>query len=122
LCIVELLVACFKLEQAIAPHRIPSSTIAVNRHTQFRPHRDSGAGNGQSSSLIVALGDFVGGELMNEGVPHDIRYKPLEFDGWTDRHWTLPFVGERFTLVWFTPLGVSIPQDLWWLRSPEWNE
>ena len=25
------------------------------------PHRDTGAGNGQSNSLIVTLGDFAGG-------------------------------------------------------------
>ena len=27
---------------------------------------------------------------------HDIRYKGLEFDGWSERHWTMPFVGERY--------------------------
>ena len=34
--------------------------------------------------------------------------------------------GERFSLVWFTPLGVNIPQDLFWIdpasgaiRQPE---
>jgi hypothetical protein len=55
----ELMLACFELEKAICPHRVPSSTIAINRHAQFKPHRDSGAGNGQSSSLIVALGDNI---------------------------------------------------------------
>lgn len=33
------------------------------------------------------------------------RYRPLEFNGWTQRHWTLPFEGERFSVVWFTPRG-----------------
>ena len=51
------------------------------RHAQFLPHRDSGAGSGQSTSLIVGLGDYIGGELVLETVAHDIRYKPLEFDG-----------------------------------------
>jgi hypothetical protein len=23
--------------------------------------------------------------------------------------------GERFSLVWFTPLGVNVPQDLFWI-------
>merc|ERR1712232_744583 len=55
--------------------------------------------------MIVGLGDYSGGELAVEGVPHDIRYQPMEFNGWTQRHWTLPFEGERFSLVWFTPLG-----------------
>jgi hypothetical protein len=105
--------ACFKLEMCLCPGRAPSSTIAINRHAQFRPHRDSGAGSGQSTSLIVALGDFVGGEVVVESVSHNIRYRPVEFDGWTQRHWTLPFVGERYSLVWFTPLGIT-PEDMFW--------
>lgn len=72
---------------------------------QFRPHTDNGAGAGQSNSLIVGLGNYAGGELMVEGVKKDIRYNPIEFDGWKERHWTLPFKGERFSLVWFTPKG-----------------
>mgnify|MGYP005853764285 CR=1 FL=1 len=40
---------------------------------------------------------------MVEGEEHDIRYRPVEFNGWKQRHWTLPFEGERFSLVWFTP-------------------
>ena len=66
----ELLKACFALERVVAPHRPPSSTIAVNKHAQFRPHRDTGAGNGQSKSLIVTLGNFTGGgECSGSHVP-----------------------------------------------------
>lgn len=101
----ELMKAAFELEIALCPNREPSSTIAVNRNAQFRPHVDNGAGAGQSRSLIVGLGTYAGGELMVEGKKHDIRYKPIEFNGWTERHWTLPFVGERYSLVWFTPKG-----------------
>jgi len=101
----ELVKAAFNLERALLPDREPSSTIAVNRNAQFRPHTDSGAGAGQSLSMIVALGDYAGGELMVEGMKKDIRYKPVEFDGWKQRHYTLPFAGERYSLVWFTPKG-----------------
>jgi hypothetical protein len=101
----ELMKSAFELEIALFPHREPSSTIAINRNAQFRPHVDVGAGAGQSTSLIVGLGDYIGGELMVEGESHDIRYNPLEFDGWKQRHWTLPFTGERYSLVWFTPKG-----------------
>ena len=83
--------------------RLPSSHCAVNCNAEFTPHVDSGLGAGQSLSMIVGLGDYVGGELAVEGKAHDIRYRPLEFDGWKLRHWTLPFRGERFSLVWFTP-------------------
>ena len=101
----ELMKNAFELERRLLPDRKPSSTIAVNRNAQFRPHTDSGAGVGQGTSLIVALGNFVGGELMVEGEQADIRYSALEFNGWKQRHWTMPFRGERYSLVWFTPLG-----------------
>ncbi len=101
----ELVRACFELERALLPDREPSSTIAINRNAQFRPHTDKGAGAGQSTSLIVAMGNFVGGELMVEGERKDIRYNAIEFNGWKQRHWTLPFKGERYSLVWFTPKG-----------------
>jgi tRNA U38,U39,U40 pseudouridine synthase TruA len=101
----ELMKAAFKLERVLMPNREPSSTIAINRNAQFRPHTDSGAGAGQSTSLIVGLGNYTGGELVVEGEQKDIRYKPLEFNGWTQRHWTMPFQGERYSLVWFTPKG-----------------
>ena len=112
----ELMKACFELERVLCPHRPPSATIAINRHAQFLPHRDSGAGSGQSLSLIVALGDFAGGEIAVDNIAHDIRYRPLEFDGWKQLHWTLPFVGERYSLVWFTPLGIT-QEDLWWWKE-----
>lgn len=101
----ELTRAAFELEAVLLPNRPPSSTIAVNRHAKFKPHVDSGAGAGQSRSLIVGLGDYVGGELVVESEEKDIRYRPLEFNGWTQRHWTRPFKGERYSLVWFTPKG-----------------
>lgn len=101
----ELARAAFELEAVLRPDRPPSTTIAVNRHARFKPHVDSGAGAGQSRSLIVGLGDYLGGDLVVEGEEADIRYRPLEFDGWTQRHWTLPFKGERYSLVWFTPRG-----------------
>lgn len=101
----DLMKAAFELEIALFPNREPSSTIAVNRNAQFRPHTDSGAGAGQSTSVIVGLGTYTGGELVVEGKQVDIRYKAVEFNGWKQRHWTMPFRGERYSLVWFTPKG-----------------
>jgi len=101
----DLMRAAFKLEKLLCPEREGSSTIAINRNAQFRPHTDSGAGAGQSTSLIVGLGTYDGGDLVVEGEKIDIRYKGVQFDGWTQRHWTMPFRGERYSLVWFTPKG-----------------
>jgi hypothetical protein len=61
----ELTAAAFQLEAVLVPGREGSSTIAVNRRAQFRPHYDSGGGAGQSTSLIVGLGDYQGGEVRS---------------------------------------------------------
>eukprot|EP00752_Nemacystus_decipiens_P017907 g16052.t1 len=74
--------AAFELEATLLPNRPPSTTIiAVHRNAQLKPHVDSGAGAGQSQSLIVGLGDYKRGELVVEGEEVDIRYSPLEFTG-----------------------------------------
>jgi hypothetical protein len=110
----ELLVAVQKLELQICesannPGREQSSTITINKFAQFKPHRDSGGGAGQRLSMIVGLGNYTGGKLVIGGEEHDIRYKPMEFDGFRDEHWTTPFDGERFSIVWCVHvLGVLI--------------
>ena len=107
----DLASAVFELEHelrkeegnSVESSRPPSSHCAINCNAEFTPHVDSGRGAGQSVSMIVGLGDYSGGDLFVEGSSHNIRYMPLEFDGWKMRHWTAPFNGERFSLVWFTP-------------------
>jgi len=112
----DLIKAIFDLERRIAPDRPASTMVAINRRASFLPHTDAGAGFGQSRSLIVGLGDYAGGELAVEGNAVDIRFSPLTFDGWRERHWTLPFTGERFSLVWFTPAAYN--QEASALRYP----
>ena len=106
----ELVAAIFDLEASLSNdkdsgvyQRPNSSHCAVNRNAQFTPHVDSGRGAGQSLSMIVGLGDYNGGELLIEGETAEIGYTPTEFDGWKCRHWTAPYNGERYSLVWFTP-------------------
>jgi len=112
----ELAHAVFELEATLSSHKYthsnnetsneqrPSSThCAINCNADFTPHVDSGRGKGQSRSMIVGLGNYLGGELSVENTVHPVRYEALEFDGWKQRHWTLPFRGERFSLVWFSP-------------------
>lgn len=105
----DLVEAVFELEKKLSAFKLqsisrpPSTHCAINCNAQFLPHVDSGRGKGQSLSMIVGLGDYSGGELFIEGVPYDIKFKPMEFDGWKLRHWTARFEGERYSLVWFTP-------------------
>lgn len=37
---------------------------------------------------------------MVECEPKDIRYVATEFDGWNERHWTLPFEGNLFICLY----------------------
>ena len=92
-----------KVSTDCTTRRPQSSHCAINAQAQFTPHVDSGRGAGQSKSIIVGLGQYRQGELMVEGLPCSIRFQPLEFDGWSLRHWTNQYQGERFSLVWFTP-------------------
>lgn len=74
------------------------TTIQVNKTTECNPHIDK---NNSGLSLIIALGDFSGGELSIEGVPYNIRNRWKKFDG-TKAHWVEKFAGERYSIVYFT--------------------
>jgi len=92
------------------------TTIQINENLESAPHFDK---NNMGESYIIALGDFQGGELMVEGTPFNIRNRFKRFDG-TKGHWTAPFEGERYSLVFFThtfkpPIaalnGITVSED-----------
>jgi FkbM family methyltransferase len=104
----DLVNAVFSLEYELIAkgalaHRSPSTHCAINFNAEFTPHLDSGTRGGDDVSLIVGMDDYEGGRLIVNGKFCDIRYQPLEFDGWNQWHWTETFQGDRFTLVFFTP-------------------
>jgi len=79
--------------------------IQVNQNYPCNPHRDL---NNQGTSFIVAMGNYKGGELCveNEGDPghHDvmnIHYSPKLFNGSKRTHWTKPWTGTRYSIVFF---------------------
>ena len=93
------------------------TTFCVNRNFKCKMHRDK---VNEGDSIIVALGDFTGGELIIEddsdgveGVEHlfDIKYKFLQFDGAKYRHGTEPFDGERYSIVMYTPAACKSKVD-----------
>jgi hypothetical protein len=74
------------------------TTIQVNKNVQSKGHVDQ---NNVGPSIIIALGDFDGGELMIEGKPSTIKNRFKKFDGRLG-HWVAPFKGTRYSLVFFT--------------------
>lgn len=74
--------------------------ITVNDSYESKPHKDKG---NQGVSYTVCFGNYVGGNLAILGHdPVDTRYKGYIFNGAENTHWTLPFDGRRFCLVFYT--------------------
>ena len=74
----ELLDAAFELERAIAPpgRKLPSTTIAVNKHAQFLPHTDSGAGSGTQCMLCRSM---IGLEMCKQQRACPVSTRPTQF-------------------------------------------
>jgi hypothetical protein len=77
--------------------------VQINRCFETPPHRDPA---NQGASVIVAFGDYTGGKLCinkNGKVYYkDIKNKPLKFNGAKWTHWTSPYSGTRWSLVFYS--------------------
>ena len=80
----------------------PWDGITVNDSYSSAPHRDKG---NEGLSYTVSFGDFTGGALcIQNGSTHveiDTRHRGYLFDGASQLHWTAPFQGRRFCLVFY---------------------
>ena len=70
--------------------------IMINKNFDCPPHKDT---NNVGESIIIGFGDYVGGELMIEGEPHDIYWTPTWFNGSEKLHWVAPWKGDRYSIV-----------------------
>jgi hypothetical protein len=75
-------------------------SIQVNQNYQIAPHKDKG---NVGESCIIAFGNYSGGELVVEDQKVNIKNKTLYFDGSKYTHYTEPFSGNRYSLVFHTP-------------------
>jgi hypothetical protein len=78
------------------PHSFHS--VCINHNTIAKPHYDS---NNKGVSTIIAIGDFTGGELVVNDQVINIYNKLFTFDGSKELHWSLPFEGQRWSLIFF---------------------
>lgn len=72
--------------------------IQLNDNYMSAPHRDKG---NEGLSYIVAFGDFDGGHLNVSGTDYDIKFKGHLFNGSEEEHFTRPWTGHRYSLVFF---------------------
>jgi len=102
--------------------KISFTGIQVNQNYFSKPHRDVG-NNGDS--FIVGFGDYTMGHLVVYGIPHDIRHKPLIFNGSEEIHWTTQWTGNRYSIVYHTlvprfPLIRNLDDYRVMCRDGEW--
>ena len=76
--------------------------VQINRNWWAPPHKDSG---NVGVSHIIGLGDYEGGETVVEypdnHTEYDIKNKFASFNGSRYTHWTKPFEGKRYSLVFY---------------------
>jgi len=75
------------------------NAITVNKNFRCLPHKDK---YNIKPSLIIALGDYTGGELNIEGAKFDINWNPLIFNGGKLEHSTEEFDGDRYSIVYYS--------------------
>lgn len=85
-------------------HTLPFTVdqVQINKNWWSPPHKDSG-NVGESS--IIGLGNYEGGETVveftNNHVEYNIKNKFVTFNGSLYTHWTKPFEGQRYSLVFY---------------------
>jgi len=88
----------------ILPPDFKYTICTVNRDTLMKKHLDS---NNVGKSYLVCLGDYNGGGLYiydNDGKKtlYDTHNTMLHFNGSDYAHETQPFVGRRYTLIFYS--------------------
>lgn len=82
--------------------KIDVNQVHINKNWLSPPHRDKG---NENSSFIIGLGDYTGGNLVIERPEEDVEYNIknnfLEFNGGLYTHYTKPFEGTRYSLVFY---------------------
>jgi hypothetical protein len=93
-----------KLAQAILPDSIKWTTFMLNMNYEAQAHVDK---NNDGESLVVAFGDYTGGELVirnSDGTDTEfnIRYRPVIMDASKITHYVKPVTsGTRYSIIFF---------------------
>lgn len=71
--------------------------VQVNKNFKCPPHTDN---KNHGESLILGLGDYIGGELhIEDRGNRNIRYNPIFFNGAEKEHYVNSFYGTRYSVV-----------------------
>ena len=89
-----------KLAAIICPD-LNYTTIMVNIDYTALPHMDK---NNDGESVVVGFNEYSGGELVANGISHNIRHRPFRFRASETLHSVSPITaGTRYSIVFFRP-------------------
>ncbi len=89
-----------RLGNLILPPDFSYVSIQLNQNYMTAPHKDAG---NKGVSAILGFGDYTGGDLVIEQSAVSIKNRLVFFDGSLYTHHTLPFEGNRYSIVYHTP-------------------
>ena len=77
--------------------------ITLNHNLKCLPHFDKNKGD----SIIIGLGNYTGGRLILHHTDTDLEYidiynKPFKFNGKSIKHSTQEFIGNRWSVIYYT--------------------
>jgi len=97
---IELYQELLQLAARILPPDFHWLSIQVNVNYETEPHLDKG---NRGESAIIGFGDYSGGDLVVNEVDVSIKNRVIYFDGSQLLHYTRPFTGTRYSVVFHTP-------------------
>ena len=86
-----------KIVDKYFPPNFYYNCVVINKNFKCLPHKDK---HNVGNSIIIALGNFSGGNLKINNDEYNINGRPLLFDG-SNTHETTDFEGTRYSLVFF---------------------
>jgi hypothetical protein len=97
---------------AMLPADFEYNTITLNQNILAQKHKDI---VNVGESIILGIGDYEGGHLRvysndTDYVAHDIKDKPIKFNGHTTFHETEPFTGCRYTMIFYKQKASGLPR------------
>jgi hypothetical protein len=91
-------------------HGFKYNSITLNQNYCCAPHRDK---NNHGESVVIAFGDYTGGELVIESGKHagenNIRHNAICEDFSLHTHWVRPFKGNRYSVVFYNCSAPDLP-------------
>jgi len=88
----------------IVPKDWTYQAITLNHGVEAKKHKDS---KNCGDSVIIGIGDYTGGDLRvwdtdeGDGKEYNLHDTPYMFNGALHYHQTMPFEGERYTMIFY---------------------